>query len=43
VFGAEAALLAADEHRSYIWMPLPVQEIVAPIQEVEPETLRAAA
>jgi hypothetical protein len=43
IFGADAALLAADEQRSYVWMPLPIQGIVPPVREAEPESLRAAA
>ncbi len=43
VFGADAALLAADEQRSYVWMPLPIQGIVPPIHEAPLEPLRAAA
>jgi hypothetical protein len=41
LFGPEAALLAQDERRSYVWMPLSPQLAVLPSRELVP-TARAA-
>jgi hypothetical protein len=43
LFGKAAPLLAVDEHRSYVWMPLAAQQIVPPSQPAEPVTARMAA
>jgi hypothetical protein len=43
LFGKDAPLLAADEHRTYLWMPLAAERIVPPIADAESQAARGAA